>query len=88
MYEELCARPEATVRELFDFVGLDWHNQTASFIDRSTQEDAGDDFFAVFRSSAAVVDRWRQTMSAADQEAVRQVVRRSTLAQLWPDLHE
>jgi LPS sulfotransferase NodH len=85
-YEELCMDPEGVTRELFRFVGLDWHPQTEKFIARSTQQDGESDYYDVFRSSVAVAQRWRQTMAPEDQEAVRLVVRDSPVAHHWPEL--
>jgi hypothetical protein len=86
LYEELCVHPEAVARNLFDFIGLDWHPQTAEFVARSTRHEGEADYFAVFRSSDAVAQQWRSTMLPADQEAVRLVVRHSPLARHWADL--
>jgi hypothetical protein len=86
LYEELCTAPERVTRELFRFVGLDWHAQTERFIARSTQDDNETDYYAVFRSTSAVAQRWRQTMTRADQEAVRIVVQDSPIASHWPEL--
>lgn len=87
VYEDLCRRPEAVSRELYSFAGLDWHEQTAAFLGTSTrQTNASGGYFDVFRSSGVVADRWRQTMSAADQDAVRTVLSTSSLARCWPDL--
>ena len=86
LYEDLCKAPAPVSRELFGFAGLDWHPQTAAFLDQSTREDRGGGYFDVFRAGASVAERWRTTMSAADQEAVRSVVAGSALAGCWPDL--
>jgi LPS sulfotransferase NodH len=86
LYEQLCAEPEAVTRELFRFVGLDWQSQTERFIARSTQDDSDPGYYAVFRSTHAAVERWRRTMTPADQDAVRMVVRDSPLAHHWPGL--
>jgi hypothetical protein len=83
---EVCAAPERVTRELFRFVGLDWHAQTGTFISRSTQDENETDYYAVYRSTNAVAQRWRQTMTRADQEAVRIVVKDSPAAHHWPDL--
>lgn len=88
LYEDLCSEPERVARELLNFIGLPWHDQTARFIQGSTHHTgrATADYYAVLRSSAATADRWRTTMPQSDQEAVRAVVRHSRLAGHWPDL--
>jgi hypothetical protein len=87
LYEDLCAHPESVARNLFDFVGLGWHPQTAEFIARSTRHDGEADYYTVFRSSDVVARQWRNTMHPGDQEAVRRVVRQSRLARHWADLY-
>lgn len=86
LYEDLCARPEMVVRELFRFAGLTWNKQTEGFIASSTGHAGGSGYFDVYRSSAASAERWRQTMSPEDQDQVRSVVRRFPIARHWPDL--
>lgn len=84
VYEDLCRNPEAVSRELFDFAGLDWQEQSAGFLGVSTRHDQPSGYFDVFRSTGQVADRWRRTMSVADQEAVRTVLSTSALARCWP----
>ena len=86
VYETLCADPAAEARALLEFAGLTWHAQTAAFIARSTRDGASTGYYAVFRDSVAAANAWRSGMSAADQDAVRSVVRLSPLARHWPDL--
>ncbi len=86
LYEELCRQPEPASKELFAFAGLDWHPQTAAFLGVSTRHDGPSGYFDVFRATELVPDRWRQTMKAQDQDAVRAVVATSVLARYWPDL--
>lgn len=86
IYEELCRRPEDTARELFAFAGLGWHQQTSTFLGTSTQHDRPNGYYDVFRSTSLVPERWRQTMTARDQDAVRAVIATSSLGRFWPDL--
>jgi hypothetical protein len=86
IYEDLCRRPEAVARDLFAFAGLDWHERTSEFLGISTHHDKPAGYYDVFRSTGVVADRWRQTMSPQDQEAVRSVLSTSSLARCWPDL--
>jgi hypothetical protein len=86
VYETLCAAPEREARALFHFAGLSWQNQTAAFIASSTSQAGVSGYYAVFRDSIVAAERWRTTMAAADQAAVRAVVQQSPLAGHWPDL--
>jgi hypothetical protein len=86
IYEELCRRPEAVARALFAFAGLGWASSTAAFLRSSTRQDRMTDYYDVFRDTGLVADRWRHTMSQADQDAVRSVLSNSPLAGCWTDL--
>ena len=87
LYEDLCARPAELARELLEFAGLGWDKQTEAFISRSSNHRGSAGYYAVFRDSIAAAGSWRTKMPVADQDAVRDVVRRSpTLARLWPDI--
>jgi hypothetical protein len=85
LYEDLCAAPEAEARDALAFCGLDWNPQTGDFLARSSSHAGSAAYYAVFRNSAGAADRWRATMPAADQAAVRAVVRQSRLARFWRD---
>lgn len=86
VYELLCADPEPVGRELFGFAGLDWTPQTTEFLAASSHAKGGDDYFGVYRSGAAVAERWRQTLKAEDQDMIKRIVAPSPLARFWPDL--
>jgi hypothetical protein len=85
IYEDLCRQPEVVARDLSLFAGLDWHSQTTGFLTTSTHHDRPAGYFDVFRSSGLVADHWRQTMSLADQDAVRTVLSTSSLICCWSD---
>jgi len=85
-YEDLCRDPERIARDLFAFAGLNWHPQTAAFLEMSTRHGRPSGYFDVLRTSGIVADRWRHSMGRRDQEAVRAVVCASPLASWWPDL--
>jgi hypothetical protein len=86
LYEELCRDPGRIARDLFAFAGLDWHPQTAAFLESSTRHGRASGYYDVFRTTGIVADRWRHVMSRSDQEAVRAAVRTSPLSGWWPDL--
>ncbi len=86
LYEALCAEPEALGRRILTFAGLGWNPQSADFLARSSAHQGSAGYYAVFRNAVAAAEKWRTTMSPADQAAVRGVVAGSPLARLWPDL--
>lgn len=85
LYEDLCARPQAVIRELFAFVGLAWNSSTEAFLTRSTRSGRNSGYYSVFQDPSTAANRWRSTMTPQDQAAVCAVVGSSKLAQFWPD---
>jgi hypothetical protein len=85
LYEDLCMRPEAIARELFDFSGLNWNPNTEAFLARSTTHTRKSRYYDVFQDTAGVMDRWRTTMTAPDQALVRAVVQRFSVSHFWRD---
>jgi hypothetical protein len=85
VYDDLCARPLAEARAILEFAGLSWHQQTESFLARSTSHEGPAGYYAVVRNSIAAAGRWRTSMAREDQDAVLAVVRDSPLMRYWPD---
>jgi hypothetical protein len=75
-YEDLCAQPVETTKELFAFTGLDWQPQTTAFLSASTSCSAGTShqsyakYYSVFQDPKDCVEKWRREMSAQDVETV------------------
>jgi hypothetical protein len=85
-YQDLCEHPLEQARALLAFADLPWNSQTEAFLQRSTTYAGPDRYYAVFRNTAAAVDRWRQELSKADQQRINQVVQATSLAALCPKL--
>jgi Sulfotransferase family len=86
LYEALCTDPEAVAQEILTFAGLEWTRQTEDFVRRSSAYEGRAGYYELFRNAVAAAEAWRNSMSQADQEAVRSVVAASPLARFWPDL--
>jgi hypothetical protein len=71
LYEDVAANPEARVRELFDFCGLDWPAQTAAFLAQSTTFTGKSGYYGVRRDSLAAAQKWR---SEVPEEAQRRII--------------
>ena len=76
-YDTLCAAPMAQARALFDFAGLAWQPQTASFIARSTTHRGPARYYQVFRDARAAAESWRPEMPRDDQARIAAILRRS-----------
>jgi hypothetical protein len=86
LYEALCADPAALARQILNFAGLDWTQQTEDFVARSTTRSGKAGYHAIFRDTAAAAEAWRRTMTPGEQADVRAVAAASGLARFWPDL--
>ena len=78
-YEQLCAQPVASARELFARLELDWHGQAQQFIVDSTSASRND-YYSVFKDPLASAWRWQRELDAADAERVMAIVARSPVA--------
>lgn len=86
IYEELCMQPEVQARQILKFADLEWNHQTEKFVAQSTAHRGEASYYAIFRNAVAAAEKWRSTMPAQDQVAVRSVMSESPLARFWPDL--
>jgi hypothetical protein len=85
VYEDLCAAPEPQARTILAFAGLEWPEQTAGFLTRSTSHEGATSYYGVLRVSADAANAWRRSMPPADRDAVRAVVAESSLMRFWPE---
>lgn len=78
IYEDLCQRPEELTRQVFEHFKLDLTAQTLSFLEnlsrekqpRGWREIGINSYFSVVRNPAAMKNKWKQQMSAVDQQRV------------------
>ncbi len=76
-YERLCETPLATAEQLFEFVGLTMSGQTRRFITRSTRSRISDSYYSVFKNPAVVANRWKESLTSADQAIIQSIVERT-----------
>jgi hypothetical protein len=81
-YEDLCRAPLDSTRQLFQFTGLDWNEQTDNFVRQSTGSDKAA-YYSVFKNPIHSAERWREELSAEAIERITAVVANSHLAQLY-----
>lgn len=83
-YEDVCAEPLAMTRRMFDFAGLDWSAQTASFIDASTAAaDAG--YYSVFKRPQAAAQRWRSELAPPVIDRILRILRGTSLSRYYDE---
>lgn len=78
-YEDLCEDPMSVSRELFEFAGLAWNDQTERFIHASTSYHGTESFYQVFRDPKKSAYKWKEQLS---QEQISQII--DTIAQTKP----
>jgi hypothetical protein len=93
VYEELCAEPAGTVRDLFRFMLLEWNSQTEAFIQQSTRPvsvrlSRRARYYGVFQNPQTSANKWRNELDQEQQRLILDVVRRTSLAKYWPDTAE
>jgi hypothetical protein len=65
VYEDLCKRPDAVLRRVYDFIGIDSGHLVLDFRSRQ-QHILGNDMRLKSTSEIRLDERWRKTLSDAD----------------------
>jgi hypothetical protein len=74
-YEDLCAAPARVSRQLFEFAGLDWSDQTTVFLGESNREArASPGYFEIRRPSAQAAAAWRAELDPGQVERIAALV--------------
>lgn len=83
-YEDLCATPEQTYRNLFDFCGLSWNQQTRDFVAASTQgTQASDDYYSVYKHPLESANKWRKELSDSQAAAITETIAPHPIGQFY-----
>jgi len=69
-YEDLAGSPEAAFARLAGELGLEWNEDSATFLRSTLVDDHRSDPYAVTRDAVEIRDRWRSVMGAEQQQAV------------------
>ena len=78
-YNDLLVGAEKTVKELFDFCGLDYTEQTRKFIQDSSSTDQSNDAYSVFRIKQKD-DKWKNQLDHRIIKAIQSDLINSDLA--------
>ncbi|MEQ9641981.1 MAG: sulfotransferase [Alphaproteobacteria bacterium] len=85
-YEDVCRAPEALARELFEFAGLDWQDQTAGFVGASTAGgDGNESYYQLFRDPLKSAMKWQQELSDEQQAAILAVAAETAPGRLFTE---
>ncbi|WP_089938836.1 sulfotransferase [Candidatus Entotheonella palauensis] len=79
-HDDLCDNPMAAAQKMFAFCGLDWNDQTATFIAASSGQSENGQYFSVYRSSADEAHKWRTSLTREEQKRILAIAHASELA--------
>ena len=86
VYEKLCNEPEKVCRELYDFAGLAWSQQTSDFIELANQKEVGGErYYQIVRNPRQSADKWRKELSVQQINDIEQAVSDSLPGRLYWD---
>lgn len=82
-YEDLCASPAEHSRNLFEFLGLDWHPQCDDFLSESSSHDDASGYYSITRDSRQEIEKWRGQLSPDQIQKILDVVSDSQPGRLF-----
>lgn len=83
-YEDLCTNTINEVKDIFTFIGLEWNDQTADFINQI--ENSGNEhssYFSVFRSPSKSVYQWKEELNDVQVERVNRIIVNSEIGKFY-----
>jgi hypothetical protein len=85
VYDELAVNPQAGVREVFDFCGLDRAPQSDRFLAESTTYTGKSGYYGVKRDSLAAAQKWRTEVPEDAQRRIIAIAREVPVGRLLTD---
>lgn len=70
-YEDVCVEPEGQAKKIFNFLNLQWHQQTQYFISNKVDDDK---YYSVFKSSINSMEKWRDKLSDDDVKQIDEII--------------
>jgi hypothetical protein len=83
-YEDLCADPIRTAKELFLLTGLDWQPQTEQFLRTSTTQEESS-YYSVFKKPDVAAGKWREELDTENVRRIKAVVQDTVPGQAYAD---
>lgn len=73
-YDEMCLNPSEALRIMYRHAKLELSDKTAGFLEKSTtNSDADQGYFGLFRNPQQASNRWRQELSKAEIDRVQAI---------------
>jgi len=85
-YQDLCANPITICRELFEFTGLAWAQETEEFVRSSVDYAGKDPYLRLFRNTRRNANRWRAELTREDQLRIQRIAHAAGMWQFCPEL--
>ena len=85
-YQDLCANPITTCRDLFAFMDMTWAQETEVFLRSSVDYSGSDPYLRLFRNTRRNVNRWRKELSQDDQLRIHRIAQTTGMWQFCPEL--
>jgi hypothetical protein len=82
-YEDLCRDPLGMAKQLFEFTGLPWNEQTEQFVAESTARDVGR-YYSVVKDPLKAASKWKDELAAADIDRIYSIVAATPPGALYP----
>lgn len=78
-YEKFAREPLMHTKELFEFAGLAWDQQTEKFI-HSSRTSRNDRYYSIYRGPDEATNRWRTQLTEDQQRRIMTIVSTTSLA--------
>ncbi|MGQ9750710.1 sulfotransferase family protein [Desulfosoma sp.] len=82
IYEELCSKPFEMMRDLYSWLGLEFHDRAIKYI-KDMINTHSRRYYSVYRHPHQVANAWKKEMDRESIRMVEQVLSSSWLAELW-----
>lgn len=74
-FEDLCAEPVSVLKAAYERLGLTWSARVASELTQMTTTESSE-FYGTLRNSRAQIDKWKNSLTEEEVEAIRTGARR------------
>jgi hypothetical protein len=75
-YEDLCRDPLGEAQRVLEFAGLQWAEETARFIEKSTRGNGRARYYSIFRDPMSAAMTWKRELAPADIARCMTIVER------------
>jgi len=70
IYEDLCRKPVEKAKQLFEFYGLSWAEETQAFVNQSVSKNK-DTYYSVFKNPLEAAYKWKTKL---DKNEIKEIV--------------